>query len=320
VTDDDRNELLAAVDLPALFGELAGPRARNGGWPCPNPALPQSGRTPPVSVDGTKGLWKCFGCGVGGTAIDLVKFAHSVETREAFEYLRARVGKQRPPRRRSPRRSRSTSTLSPHAAEVALDTFCAGRGWDRAVADRFGLHAVRDRWGEVRIRFPYRDDGRVGWWQDRALGDAKPKWLSPGGRQAILYAPDLARTIEHAQRTGHIIVLEGPADVLALGHAYNLHGVVALPGGALPVRVWAAMLAELNVALLVDSDGAGERLRAAADAVFPPGRLCHVRLPSPLIEDVDHLRQLVGHDDDDFRDAVAELFDVTVDDLVVAPT
>ncbi len=42
-------------------------------WPSPEHA--QTGKTPPVSVDNEKGLWRCHGCGLGGMAIDLLALA-----------------------------------------------------------------------------------------------------------------------------------------------------------------------------------------------------------------------------------------------------
>src|SRR5260370_1429281 len=94
----DRDRILEAVDLPALADELLGPRRgreRSAMWPCPSPQHAQSGRTPPVSIFCTgrgEQRWHCHGCGIGGSAIDLVMATRGVQVRDALEELAARAG------------------------------------------------------------------------------------------------------------------------------------------------------------------------------------------------------------------------------------
>jgi hypothetical protein len=94
----DRDRILAAVDLPALADELLGPHrgpSRSAMWPCPSPQHAQTGRTPPVSIFRTSGgeqRWHCHGCGIGGSAVDLVMAARGVPVRDALEELAARTG------------------------------------------------------------------------------------------------------------------------------------------------------------------------------------------------------------------------------------
>ncbi len=95
----DRDQLLERTDLRALADDLLGlPKGRgpSATWPCPDPSHgPQTGHTPPVSIfvdrTGTQ-RWHCHGCGVGGTAIDLVASAHGMSVRDAFEFLASRTG------------------------------------------------------------------------------------------------------------------------------------------------------------------------------------------------------------------------------------
>lgn len=91
----DRDELLARVDLEALFLELVGPgrgRGRSATWPCPEPSHEQTGRTPPVSLDSDRGLWRCHACGAGGSAVDLVMLSQQFSVGEAMAMLAQRVG------------------------------------------------------------------------------------------------------------------------------------------------------------------------------------------------------------------------------------
>ena len=94
----DREAIIAAVDLVKLADEMLGPgrgSRRSATWPCPNPAHPQTGRTPPVSVFTSRAgqpRWHCHGCGIGGTAIDLVMHVRGVTARGALEELAGRAG------------------------------------------------------------------------------------------------------------------------------------------------------------------------------------------------------------------------------------
>jgi DNA primase len=94
----DRDRVVDAVDLRTLADELLGPRrgaARSATWPCPSPNHAQTGRTPPVSVFRSRTgeeRWHCHGCGIGGSAIDLVMAVRGVPMREALEELARRAG------------------------------------------------------------------------------------------------------------------------------------------------------------------------------------------------------------------------------------
>ncbi|HET7720856.1 MAG TPA: hypothetical protein VFK43_12885, partial [Acidimicrobiales bacterium] len=96
----DRDALLAATDLRALADDLLGHHhgpERSPTWTCPNPQHAQTGRTPPLGVFATRTgqqRWRCHGCGVGGTAIDLVMAATGTDVRGAMDDLARRAGHQ----------------------------------------------------------------------------------------------------------------------------------------------------------------------------------------------------------------------------------
>ena len=98
----DRDRIVEATDLAALADELLGPHrgtTRSPAWTCPNPQHAQSGRTPPVSVfrsTGGEERWHCHGCGIGGSAVDLVIATRGTTVREALEELGRRVGVREP--------------------------------------------------------------------------------------------------------------------------------------------------------------------------------------------------------------------------------
>lgn len=94
----DRDRIVEATDLAALADEVLGPRrgtSRSASWPCPSAQHAQTGRTPPVSVFRSgrgEERWHCHGCGIGGSAIDLVMAARGVTVGEAIEGLAGRAG------------------------------------------------------------------------------------------------------------------------------------------------------------------------------------------------------------------------------------
>ncbi len=94
----DRDRVVEATDLAALADELLGPRwgaSRSPTWACPSPTHAQTGRTPPVSVFRARSgeeRWHCHGCGIGGSAVDLVMAAQGLAVRDAIEELGRRVG------------------------------------------------------------------------------------------------------------------------------------------------------------------------------------------------------------------------------------
>lgn len=171
----DRDELLERTDLEGLFTELVGPgrgSGRSATWPCPVPEHAQTGKSPPVSIDGENKLWACHGCGAGGTAIDLVMAARRVSIGEAMEELARRAHVRptverhdrrdapRPTRRNSapPRppeakdRLRRPATMADPAVAGALEAYvsdCARLLWEPAGADVLGWLRQRGLADEV---------------------------------------------------------------------------------------------------------------------------------------------------------------------------
>lgn len=312
--DLDRNELLRRVPVAGLLEELVGP-PRHGKWCCPNPDHFQTGRTPPVSVDNSRALWRCHGCGLGGTAIDALVVAKGISVAEAFASLRDLAGLRRTELTQANRGRSRPAICSPETrsdAEEILAAFCRARGWLVDVAKRCGLHAVTDRWGNPRIRFPYRRGGHVDWHQDRATGDRSPKFVSPSGQPSAIWAVDVERAAVTSHAEGVALVVEGPCDGVALAHYADLEGypaVFALPGtgssGGLIARLDAA-LAGLRVAILVDEDDPGEKFRAKLHAeLISAGLLIDVRVP-PGAGDVDGWRRQLDLDDEALAHGIAQ--------------
>lgn len=137
----DRGRILDAIDLRALADELLGPRRgteRSGVWPCPSPQHAQTGRTPPVTVfESNRGeqLWHCHGCGIGGTAIDLVMAVQGLGVGDALDVLAARAGARhdlrgisRLPARRENQPARARTISDPEGLAAYVNE-CAERMW-----------------------------------------------------------------------------------------------------------------------------------------------------------------------------------------------
>ena len=192
----DRNRIVEATDLAALADELLGPRrgtSRSGSWSCPSSQHAQTGRTPPVSVYrswGGEERWHCHGCGIGGSAIDLVMVAQGLTVAEAIERLAGKAGIREPfvaDRRRPvaavPPANALAVPMAPVADPAGLAAFvdeCAERLWQpqgRVVLQ--WLTQVRGLPKEVLAR------SRIGADPGRR-GQSRPDGMPSSGRAAVL--------------------------------------------------------------------------------------------------------------------------------------
>ena len=272
----------------------------------------QTGRTPPVTINGEGRLWCCHGCGRGGTAIDALVLGLNLEVGEAMRRLwsQARLVPTAP----SP--SGSSSPVKPadepdppaDAADI-LAAFVAARGWSPWVADRFDLSVVTDQRGHARVRFPFRRGGSTIWWQDRAVGEFEPKFLSPADMAQQLYAMDLASALDGAYEARMCWLVEGVPDVVALAHLPGFElspPVIGLPGtGYTKLPNLARALAGLAVRLVADGDEAGDglRRRLTRDLIQAGVHVDQVLLPHG-VKDLDDLRRHLDGDDVAFAAAL----------------
>lgn len=299
---DDRADILARVNLEDLFTDLGYAQGRNKLWPCPSPNHAQSGQTPPVKISHTQNhdLWFCHACGAGGSAIDLLTLSIGYTNADAFNDLRDLTGItnhtptpriERPPPPPPPPLNPDAGKLSGDKADAVLDTYLEGRQWTREAADVFGLTAVHNPQQGDAVRHPYRSDGETLWYQDR--GTAGPKWVNPSGHDRTPHAIDLATTLAWALDPDlpGLLLVEGPADVIAMWHISPGAAVIGIPGTEGTDR-WAPMLAGLDVLILTDPDDAGDK---AADTLAEQihavdGRSARLRPPA----DINDWRRSVG--------------------------
>ena len=292
MTRDDRiPDLLERVYLHALVVKEGGVESnRAGTYHCPKPG--HEDRTPSFTVK--DGRWKCWSaCAAGGDAIDLLVWLRGMTKAEAIEELAARVGLERA----------DAGPALPDRDQLV--GWCRRRGWGPWVIDQLGLSLVEDAYGRPRVRFPFRLDGKVAGYQDRAISDAvKMRWLSPRGGKTLPYEADRLRL---GWDRGHVFLLEGLPDVAAMVDVYKAPAVVGIPGAASWRPSWARAFAGLCVYVIGDNDNAGELFRARlADDLGPVARaVTQVRVPSQH-NDVADWRKGLGADafDDELMAAV----------------
>lgn len=100
--NDDRQLVLDAIDLVHLIGQTVTlrPKGREFVGLCPF----HDDTRPSLYVVPHKGIFKCFSCGAGGSAFDFVMRYHSMDFKEALEFLAEQGGVKLTAGRRRPRR------------------------------------------------------------------------------------------------------------------------------------------------------------------------------------------------------------------------
>jgi DNA primase len=274
---NDRDEILSLVDLMAMV-EARSPggkiRAHPGTFTCPCPGHNDSTPSVNVSIRNGEWRWRCFGCGAGGTALDLLTATGEArDLAEAFDILRRQVGLERGGERVvvRPPVVRVPALPVPDPPEVAghhdaLVDFCAERGWSPDVGSAWGLRPVIDQRGQHRIRFPFVAGGKEQWYQDRATGAATPKYLAPSRPNAAPFGID---RVDELVDGDLVFLTEGPADAVSLSAGWPDRAadlpVVAVPGTTAWKAPWAKVFAGLVVYVIGDNDEAGRKFRIVLD-------------------------------------------------------
>src|ERR1700756_152827 len=109
INDNVLAQLRSAADIVEVIGDHTRLKKAGRSWKglCPF----HNERTPSFTVDRDKGLYHCFGCGVGGDVIHFVRQIDRLGFPEAGEALAARFGVSIPRRARGPRDDRREKLL-----------------------------------------------------------------------------------------------------------------------------------------------------------------------------------------------------------------
>lgn len=121
-------------------------------------------KTPSFTVDRTKGLFYCFGCGTGGDVFKFLALTERFTFPEAVEHVAARVGIELPKKKRTQRDSDKDDLLEvmDDASEAfhqalewkpnAADEYLRGRGVAKDIVTRYGFGYAPDSWDYVLRR------------------------------------------------------------------------------------------------------------------------------------------------------------------------
>jgi DNA primase len=166
-TKDSIERVRDAVDMAGLVGAKTDLRRVGSRWTglCPF----HDERTPSFSVDPDRGLYHCFGCGVGGDAIRFVQETEALDFPEAVEALAERYGvrlereEDDPAAERRRRRKERLHALLERAARFyaaylwdsreakRAREYLEGRGLSEAIAREFRVGYAPSAWDRMTL-------------------------------------------------------------------------------------------------------------------------------------------------------------------------
>jgi DNA primase len=166
-TKDSIERVRDAVDMAELVGAKTDLRRVGSRWTglCPF----HDERTPSFSVDPDRGLYHCFGCGVGGDAIRFVQETEALDFPEAVEALAERYGvrlereEDDPAAERRRRRKERLHALLERAARFyaaylwdsreakRAREYLEGRGLSEAIAREFRVGYAPSAWDRMTV-------------------------------------------------------------------------------------------------------------------------------------------------------------------------
>jgi len=159
---DDIDTVRDKTDLVELAAEVT--KVKRSGRSTMAVCPFHSEKTPSLSIDGSKGLYHCFGCGMSGDVFRWVQETQGLDFSGAVELLARRVGvtltvDPEAARRRSQRESLVEATaiavdfyterlkVAPDAG--AARSYLRSRGYDGEVVEKFALGYSPDEWEEL---------------------------------------------------------------------------------------------------------------------------------------------------------------------------
>ena len=153
ITDEDKERVRQATDMLQLVGETVELRRRGGDWwgCCPF----HHEKSPSFHVNPSTGLWKCFGCGLGGDVYAYVMQRENLDFLDSVRFLADRAGielQEERGARRGPKRRRLIACLEAAESYYAMmlnrgkgsgpaqsRSYLAGRGFGSQVCRKWSL-------------------------------------------------------------------------------------------------------------------------------------------------------------------------------------
>ena len=285
------DELMARTDIVDLVSESVRlTKKGNSYWGC----CPfHSEKTPSFHVVPDRQMYKCFGCGKGGGAINYVMELENLSFREAVEVLAKRAGMEMPEDVRGPsagarQRREKLLAINKQAARVfhrwlyepegapnrwdALIEAMAQEGYDKRDLLDAGL-AVNNKDGRIydrfrnRVMFPIIDvRGEVIGFGGRVMDDSTPKYLNSPDTPVYNKSRNVfALNIAKKSKAGRVILTEGYMDTISL-HQAGFDSAVASLGTSL-TQEHAQLLSRYFKEAVIAYDGDGAGVAAAQRAI-----------------------------------------------------
>lgn len=211
-------------------------------------------RRPSLQVNKKKGIYKCFACGAGGTAVAFVMAIEKCSAKMAMDHLEGRYPRvQRGPAQKkyrtyydepTPDMSATHADMVRELTPARLTRLATALRITEASLRRLGVGFSPDN---LAYSFPMRDGaGKITGIRFRAM-DGK-KWAVVGSKEGVFVPEDLPAT-------GPLLIAEGPTDTAALlDMEYAAIGRPSCMGGIEPTRAYAA---RREAVIVADADGPG---------------------------------------------------------------
>ena len=153
ITDEDKERVRQATDMLQLVGETVELRRKGGDWwgCCPF----HHEKSPSFHVNPSTGLWKCFGCGLGGDLFAYVMQRENLDFLDSVRFLADRAGielQEERGTRRGPKRRRLIDCLAAAESYYAMmlnrgkgsgpaqsRSYLAGRGFGSQICRKWSL-------------------------------------------------------------------------------------------------------------------------------------------------------------------------------------
>lgn len=266
-------------------------------------------RTPSLSIDDGKGLWRCHGCGLGGDCIAFVQELEGLPFMKAARLLAEDGDFQTQAQPRQARPVEDDRRMVEIARRLWGETiphdliagYLHGRGIMVPTPDTLRYHpSLFHR--PTGLKLPAMV-GAVTIWPGREITGIHRTWLTEDGRKAPISGrkATLGSCKGGAVRlapAGTVLVIgEGIETVLSVMQATGLPGWSAMNAGNLSAIVLPDETREIIIAADNDSSGTGERAASkAADRFTAEGHRVRIIMPDQVgIDFNDILQEAVEH-------------------------
>lgn len=255
-------------------------------------------KTASLSFNVASNYFKCFGCGIGGTVIDLVKEFYNISTAEAIKWLKTQYNASerafhrggyhtisQPKKTQSEANGKLIEAFKQGFADVYRDfldkcdyaeaeQYLQQRGISKELARRFEIKTIPRNYvftneqknaglqalAKHRLVIPYKIHGTIVTLQGRNIDDdTEPKYKFLKGTKTALFN---AQALTYLERGATVYLCEGAIDALSLYEleiANDEAPATAIAGVNAITDEIIALLDAFKVVVATDTDRAGQQ-------------------------------------------------------------